>query len=414
MSLKAPRGTHDILPNESYQWQYLEAIFRTISGNFGYQEIRTPIFEDVQVFSRTAGETSDIVTKEMYTFEDRGERICALKPEGTAPIVRSILEHSLANSGAPLRLSYITPIFRYERPQKGRYRQAHQVGLEYINSNSPLADAEVIELTYRFYVALGLESIQVNLNSLGRETCRQQYREAVLKHYSSYLSDLEPETMARMEKNPLRLLDSKDPKAVEVRQSAPPILDFLEPDSATHFAAVQKALNEAGVPYAADPSVIRGLDYYSDTVFEISSTKLGAQSALCGGGRYDGLAKQLGGGNLPSVGVGMGIERALIVLAEEGNLPEAPVPDVFIVQLGPEVATTAALIARELRAAGKKVLIDHDQRSLKSQFRMADSSNARFAIVLGSDEISKGVVTLKDLKEGSQSEIALSQVLERI
>lgn len=411
MAIQAPRGTHDVLPNQSAAWQHLEQVFREVSGRYGYQEIRTPVFESVEVFDRTAGETSDIVSKEMYTFTDRGDRLCALKPEGTAPIVRSVLEHKLTADGNVLRASYITPIFRYERPQKGRYRQAHQVGLELLNSANPAADAEIIEATVRFYEALGLEELSIRLNSLGRTECRERYRAAVLEHYQPYLATLEPEVRARMEGNPLRLLDSKDPKAIEARQGAPSILDFLEPEAQAHLAKVRQLLDEASVNYILDPGVIRGLDYYSDTVFEVTSDQLGAQSALCGGGRYDGLSQQLGGPSLPSVGVGMGIERALIVLEQLGKFPQPPKPDYFLISTGEQVLEKLRDVARNLRGQGYRVLYDLDARSVKSQMRQANSSEARFALIFGTDELSRQAVMQKELATGEQREIPLTDLV---
>ena len=404
MRFQAPRGTNDILPADSHRWVELEGAFRELTALYGYREIRTPMFEDTELFVRSAGETSDVVSKEMYDFEDKGGRKITLKPEGTAPIIRAVVEHSLCPPGTVLRLCYITPFFRYDRPQKGRYRQAHQMGLELVGSGTPEADAEIIEITIRFYERIGIDGAKARINSLGREECRKRYRDALLTFAEPHLKNESEETRAKVAKNPLRLLDSKSPEIQEMLKGAPIVTDFLEPESKANFERLQELLTKAGVPYEVDPSIVRGLDYYTETVFEVLTDKLGAQSALCGGGRYDGLVKELGGPPTPSVGVGMGVERALLVLDEMGKTWPDPSVQVYVVRATPDAAVQVAEIARELRTAGISCLADLDSRSLKSQLGQADKAGARFALIIGSDELAKNVVQLRDLKGSAQSE----------
>jgi histidyl-tRNA synthetase len=414
MRFQAPRGTEDVLPADSPKWLHLEAAFREVTRLYGYQELRTPTFEDTNLFLRTAGETSDIVTKEMYSFQDKGDRPITLKPEGTAPAMRAVIEHSLCPPGTVLRLMYVTPIFRYGRPQKGRLREAHQVGLELVGSASAAADAEVIEITARFYQALGLTDIEVLLNSIGRDECRDRYREAILVHMESWLKDQSEETRDRTLKNPLRLLDTKDEATLAALQGLPPVTDFLEEDSRARFEQIQATLTDAGVAYRVSPEIVRGLDYYTETVFEVQSTKLGAQSSLCGGGRYDNLVKELGGSPTPSVGVAMGIERALIAM--EGERIRVPMvrPDVFVVQATPEAHEVCQRVARHLRAGGVATMMDIDGRSMKSQLRQADKVSARWGVIIGRDELDAGAVQLRDLDNSDQTPVPLSEVVERV
>lgn len=410
MRIQAPRGADDLLPGQSHRWIRLENEFRELTGLYGYREIRTPTFEEIELFIRTSGETSDIVSKEMYDFYDKGQRHLCLKPEGTAGVARAVVEHSLCPQGQVCRLSYITPIFRYGRPQKGRLREAHQVGLELLGSASPTADAEVIEITAKFYERIGIEDTEVLLNSIGRQECRSRYREVVLAHFAPYLADLDGEERAKAAKNPLRLLDTKDPKAKELANTIPPILDYLEDESRQNFEQLQMLLNEAGVNYRVDPSIVRGLDYYSDTVFEVQSTKLGAQSSLCGGGRYDHLVKELGGPPTPSVGVAMGIERAMIVLEESGVNWSDNRPAVFIVQATEDAAAACRSLARELRQAGLETQVDLDGKKMANQLKQADRANAKFAALIGTDELASGTVLLRDLASGEQLSIPRDQI----
>lgn len=414
MRIQAPRGADDLLPAQSHRWIRLENEFRALTTLYGYREIRTPTFEEIELFIRTSGETSDVVSKEMYDFFDKGGRHVCLKPEGTAGAARAVVEHSLCPQGQVLRLSYITPIFRYGRPQKGRLREAHQVGLELMGSPSPTADAEVIEITAKFYERIGIPDVVVHLNSIGRAECRARYREVVLSHFSSYLQDAGEEERAKAEKNPLRLLDSKDPKAAELAQTVPPILDYLEDESKSNFETLQALLTEAGVPFKVSPDIVRGLDYYTDTVFEVLSNKLGAQSSLCGGGRYDNLVKELGGPATPSVGVAMGVERAMIVLEEMGAAWEDSRPAVYIVQATPDAAEACRSLSRELRGLGLETHIDLDGKKMANQLKQADRVGARFAALIGTDELSASSVLLRDLASGEQQSVPRAEVAARL
>jgi histidyl-tRNA synthetase len=414
MRFQAPRGTEDVLPTDAPRWQRLETIFRDLTRRYGYHELRTPTFEDTELFTRTAGETSDIVTKEMYTFVDKGGRSITLKPEGTAPAMRAVIEHSLCNPGTVARLMYVTPCFRYNRPQKGRLRELHQFGLELIGSSSPAADAEVIELTYRFFEACGLTGLTVMVNSIGRDSCRERYRQAILDHTGGYLSGQSEEFQAQARKNPLRLLDSKDPDVHKALEGLAPITDFLEDECADNFRRLQSLLTDAGVRFEVRPDIVRGLDYYTETVFEIQHAGLGSQSSICGGGRYDNLVKELGGPPTPSVGVGIGVERTLLAVAADGVAFEPDRLDAYVVQATKEAYTVSLALTRELRAAGLAAQTDIDARSFKSQLRQADKSGARFALILGDEELAKGTVQLKVLETGEQSEIPMSEVIDRV
>lgn len=405
MPYQAPRGTHDVLPTQAPAWRHVVETFHRLVRSYGYGEIRTPMFEDVELFTRSSGETSDIVSKELYRFRDKGDRDLALKPEGTAPAIRAYLEHQLGQQGGTTRLWYFTPIFRYDRPQKGRFRQGHQVGLELIGSATPYADAEVIEVTYAFYRSLGIEELSLNLNSIGREDTRERYRSALLNHFASYLLDHDAEVRARAEKNPLRLLDSKDPKALALVHDSPSILDYLSDESRAHFEGLQELLTGAGVPFQVDPRIVRGLDYYTDTVFEVTSEALGAQSSLCGGGRYDGLVQELGGPATPAVGVAMGIERAIIAMDACGKSVPCEELDAFVVNVTPGTREAVLLLARELRQAGFSSSIDLDARAPKHQFKAADKSGAGIVLILGEDELARGEVTVKRMATGEQSAI---------
>ena len=414
MRFQAPRGTEDCLPDQSDRWAWLEGEFRALSRLYGYKEIRTPTFEDTDLFVRSSGETSDIVTKQMYEFTDKGDRSMTLKPEGTAPAIRAVIEHNLCPPSSVARLSYITPIYRYERPQKGRLRESHQVGLELIGSPSPAADAEVIEVTVRFYERIGIDDAEVSLNSIGRDECRDKYRAAILDHIAGYLAAQPEDFQARAKKNPLRLMDSKDPAVVEALKGLPPIVDYLEDDSKTRLAEVQRLLTDAGVRYRLAPEIVRGLDYYTETVFEVSSTRLGAQSALCGGGRYDNLVKELGGSDTPAVGVAMGIERALIVLQDMERGPATEKPDVFIVQATESAKDECVRLARTLREAGLVTMIDLDGRSMKSQMKFADREGARFALILGDEELAEMVATVRNLATSEQRKAPLVGIADAI
>lgn len=408
---QAPRGTADILPADAPRWRMIENAFMDVMRLYGYQEIRTPVFEDTELFVRSSGEDSEVVSKQMYSFIDKGGRPITLKPEGTAPAMRAFLEHSLGQSGQISRLWYITPIFRYERPQKGRMRQAHQVGCELVGTQSPEADAEIIEVTAKFYERIGITGISAQINCIGRHETRSRFREAILKHIAAWLKDQSEDDQARATRNPLRLFDSKDPAVAELMADAPLITDVLEDASKEHFDQVQSLLTEAGVPYSLNPRIVRGLDYYTDTVFEVQSDALGSQSSLCGGGRYDGLIQELGGPPTPAVGVAMGIERAVIVQEALGVSPDPAEPPVFVINIGPEAEGWVRSTVRSLHEAGVVALADLDHRSLKSQLRQADKAGARACLLAGEDELKDNVCVLRRMDTGDEQRLPTDQAI---
>lgn len=412
MRRQAPRGTQDVLPSQAHLWRFVEDAFAETMALFGYGEVRTPTFEDYELFARTSGDTSDIVSKEMYDFYDKGDRHLALRPEGTAPVMRAYIEHGLGEAGLPVRLWYCAPMFRYGRPQKGRFREHHQVGFELIGSGSPLAEAEVAQAVLAFYARLGLTGLELRLNCIGRAESRARYGEALLRYLSGWLEGLAPDARAAAEKNPLRLFDSKDPKVHDALAGAPRLADFLEDASRAHFEAVLGALDECGVVYSVDDGIVRGLDYYTDTVFEVQSAALGAQSSLCGGGRYDGLIGALGGKDVPSVGVGIGVERALIAISEAGTDVPMRRPTYYLVAATPDAWPVVRAQARTLRAAGVSCLFDLDARPIKAQLKAADRSGARFAAIWGTDELAAGTVTVKDLASGVQRSVGAEELLQ--
>jgi len=392
----------------------VEGEFRALTALYGYGEIRTPTFEDRDLFIRTSGETSDVVSKEMYDFKDKGDRDMTLKPESTAPAMRALVEHNLCPQGQTVRLCYISsPHFRYDRPQKGRLREHHQCGIELVGSSSPAADAEVIEVGVRFLERVGLTGLTVKINSIGRVECRARYREALLAYARPVLTDASIEVRERIEKNPLRLLDMKDPKVQEAMRGAPSILDYLEPESEARFEDLQGCLSAAGIPFDVAPDIVRGLDYYTETVFETQSSELGAQATVFAGGRYDTLIREIGGPELPAVGFGMGVERLLILLEAAGRLPE-PTPARVFIAYGEGLRESAMDLARTLRAAGIAALLDLDGKSLKSQFRQADRSGVAFVAILGEDEARENKVSLKNLATGEQRTIERTGVLEEL
>jgi len=412
MKYSAPRGTQDILPETAARWRFVEDMFRRLAERYAYGEIRTPMFEETELFVRGIGEGTDIVGKEMYNFQDKGGRDITLKPEGTAPAVRAFLENNLGGQGQVTKLYYVTPIFRYERPQKGRYRQSHQVGLEVFGASSARADAEVIELTMEFYSSIGLTGLELKLNSLGDAECRSNYRAALLEFAQELLAGMAPEAADRMRNNPLRLLDSKDPEIQSFMANAPKITGYLEDESRVQFEELQSLLTCLSIPFSLDPRLVRGLDYYNRTVFEVVSGSLGAQNSACGGGRYDGLVAACGGPDTPAVGVAMGIERALMLLGE--HTVEVPKPEVFVVTFGDGLASDAFRLASRLRTAGIATDLDLEARSGKSQLRQADKSGARYAVILGDEEWSRGSVLLKDLHKNAQREVAAENLAEAV
>jgi len=411
----APRGTNDILPSETPKWQYVEAKFREICAGYNYREIRTPTFEDTGLFTRSIGEATDIVSKEMYTFTDRGGRSVTLRAEGTAPVVRAYVEHSLGAETPLSKLYYIASVFRYERPQAGRYRQHHQLGVEAIGSADPALDAEVIGLGMSFLSALGVTGLELRLNSVGCPDCRPGYRDALRSYVKDFTEELCESCQARYDANPLRMLDCKAPRCRELLSGAPSILDTLDDDCREHFHDVQHYLAIMGVPFTVDYRLVRGFDYYTKTVFEIVSEDLGAQNSVLGGGRYDNLVEELGGAPTPSAGFGMGEERLLLTLEKLGvQLPVDSAVAAFVAPLGESAREAAIRLLAELRSRGVSAETSYDSRSLKAQMRLAGKLGARFVVLLGDDEISRGVASIKNMETGEQSESPLDRVAERI
>jgi len=414
-TLTALRGTHDLTAPEIARWQEMEETARRVLSAAAFTEIRTPIFERTELFERGVGEATDIVAKEMYSFESRsGDRI-TLRPENTAGVVRAYLERGLRTRfPSPLRLWYLGPMFRYERPQKGRQRQFHQLGVEVIDTQDPRADAEVILLACEFLRALGLEELTVDLNSLGDPADRGRFRDALVAYLRSVEDRLDPDSVARIERNPLRVLDSKDERTQAALEGAPSVLDHLGPEAETHFAEVRAHLDALGIRCRVEPRLVRGLDYYSRTTFEIRSERLGAQSAVCGGGRYDGLVEELGGPSVPAVGWALGLERLAIVL-DEVRGPVSPAgPDAFLIAMGSDAEHVILPLARDLRRAGVRCEISLSGGGFGKQFKAADRRGARFAVVLGEDEMGKGTVTVKDLSNGEQTEVAREDLTDHL
>ena len=408
-SIQATRGTRDILPEEVGYWQQIEAAAREILGRAAYQEIRTPIFEQTNLFERGIGETTDVVGKEMYTFKDRGDRSITLRPEGTAGVVRSFIEHSLSAQGGVQRLWYCGSMFRYERPQAGRQRQFHQIGVEVLGSPSPRADVEVIAIFADILQALGLKNLVLNLNSIGNASDRLQYREALVNYLTPYKDDLDADSQDRLTRNPLRILDSKDERTQAILIEAPSVLDHLNPDSHHRFEQVQTLLTDLNIPFLINTRLVRGLDYYTHTVFEIQSADLGAQATVGGGGRYDGLVTELGGADTPAVGWAIGMERLVILLQQLHSLPTANI-DFYLVSKGSQAEAQAVVLAQRLRHDGFTVELDLSGSAFGKQFKRADRSGAAACLIVGDEEAANQTVQLKWLATGNQSAIAQSQL----
>jgi histidyl-tRNA synthetase len=403
--VQAVRGMHDLLPEELPRWQRVEEVFRRVSARFGYEEIRTPIVEPAQLYVRSVGESSDIVTKEMYTFTDRGGELLALRPELTAGVVRALLQHGLFQRRSLWRLWYYGPAFRYERPQKGRYRQFHQYGAECFGSAYPESDVEVILLAVAVLRELGITSYTLHLNTLGTPSVRQRYREALVEYFQAVRSALSPESQQRLERNPLRILDSKHPADTPYVERAPVIWDYLDAESRAHFEHVYAAVKAAGISVELNPRLVRGLDYYTHTVFEFVSPALGAQNAFGGGGRYDGLVESFGGPSVPAVGFAFGVERLLLLVAMSS---EEPTVQVYVASAGaPEAAQHVVTL---LRSEGYRTVGDLQRRSLKAQLREANRLGARLAVIVGEEEWQRQRVLLRLLADGTQWECALQEL----
>jgi histidyl-tRNA synthetase len=410
-SLQAIRGTRDILPSESPLWAVIEGLAKTVLNQSAYREIRTPIFEQTELFARGIGEATDAVGKEMYSFEDRGGRSIALRPEITAGLVRAYIENKLFAQGGVQRLWHLGPAFRYERPQAGRQRQFHQLDVEILGSRDPRADVEVIAIATQILTSLGLKALTLDLNSVGSSTDRQTYREALVSYFTPFKGELDADSQDRLTRNPLRILDSKDKRTQEIVADAPSLLDFLSDDSQKHFDGVQQHLTNLGIPFNINPRLVRGLDYYTHTAFEIQSCDLGAQATVCGGGRYDGLVAQLGGPDTPAIGFGMGIERLIILLEQMKRYDTAPELDMYLISRGDRAEYQSARLANDLRKQGYSVEVDLSSSAFGKQFKRADRSGAVIALILGDAEAEAEKVQLKWLVSGEQAELSQADLL---
>lgn len=406
---KAPKGTEDLLPGDSYKWQYLEKSFKNICDSFGYKEIRVPTFEHTELFERGVGDTTDVVEKQMYTFNDKGGRSVTLRPEGTASVARSYLQNSLYAGALPLKMWYNVPCFRYENKQKGRLREFHQFGIEAFGAKGPAIDAEVVALAITFLEEVGLSDLSVNINSIGCPECRRKYNEALRDFLRPKYDELCDTCKGRFDRNPLRILDCKSEICQELAKDAPRLLDYICDECREHFEGFKDALSNMGISYEVDSGIVRGLDYYTKTVFEIISGPF----TVCGGGRYDGLVEEFGGDPTPAIGFGLGIERLLIRLAENGvEIPDDGKPDIYIAPLGEAAAKKAQVIVYNLRKAGIKAETDLIGRGLKPQMKYSDKIGAKYTLVLGDSELETGMVRLKNMETGEQTEVCLDSLTE--
>ncbi len=412
--INIPKGTKDVLPSDSYKWQYIEDTAREVARAFNISEIRTPTFEHTELFSRGVGETTDVVNKEMYTFEDKGGRSITLKPEGTAGAARMFIENGLASSPMPLKAFYVTPAFRYERPQAGRLREFHQFGIEVFGSENYHTDAEVIFAASTFLKKLGVKT-RLEINSIGCKSCRAEYNAALKGYFKPHLAEMCETCNSRFEKNPLRMLDCKEEGCRKFTAAAPKITDYLCPECKAHFDGVRNLLTDLGIDYTVNPRIVRGLDYYSRTVFEFVSGEIGAQGTVCGGGRYDGLIEELGGKSLPAIGFAAGIERLMLLMDNTGAaFPERQKPRIYIAGMDEKTRAAAFKIAAELRLKGVNAECDLMNRSVKAQFKYADKLGAEYVAVIGETEIVSGEVTLKNMKDGTQSAVKTTQIYSYI
>ena len=409
--INIPKGTKDVLPKDSYKWQYVEKIARETAKEFAVSEIRTPTFEHTEVFLRGVGETTDIVNKEMYTFMDKGDRSITLKPEGTAGVARSFVENGLYAGTLPAKLFYISPCFRYERPQAGRLREFHQFGVEVYGATGAQTDAETILVADTLLKKLGLQ-IKLYINSIGCPTCRANYNKALKEFFEPKLDSLCMDCKTRFEKNPLRLLDCKEAGCKEINVNAPKILDYLCEECSAHFEELKACLDLAGIAYEIDPRIVRGLDYYTRSVFEFVSTSIGAQGTVCAGGRYDGLIEELGGNPMPAVGFAAGVERLLIVMEQTGvEIPAPAVPTVYIAGMDNDCRRKAFELATALRKADIYVEIDHMERSVKAQFKYADKLGAKYVAVIGGNELAEGKANVKSMATGESESVAFADMV---
>ena len=405
---KAIKGTKDVLPKDVHKNQYIEATALDIASKFGYKEIRTPVFEHTELFQRGVGDTTDVVQKEMYTFDDKGGRSITLRPEGTAGAVRSFLENGLCNEALPQKVCYLISCYRYEKPQAGRLREFHQFGVECFGTASPLADAEIIALAKSIFDTLGVRDLSLEINSIGCPKCRAEYHKALKEYFASRKDELCDTCKGRLDRNPMRILDCKSPICHEIAQGAPVVIDYLCDECKEHFEKVQKYLDAQNIEYKINPQIVRGLDYYTKTVFEFVSNSIGAQGTVCGGGRYDGLVEELGGQHTASLGFAMGLERLMLLMDAQGcEFPQAEKPDLFIVALGEKATLKAVEIAKDMREEGFSALLDLNQRSVRAQMKYADKLGAKFNVVIGDNEVENKIAKLKNMQTGEETEINL-------
>ena len=412
MAIKAPKGTKDMMPEDAYKWHYIEDAFFKICDEYGFGELRTPIFEDTNLFNRGVGETTDIVQKEMYTFEDLGHRSITLKPEGTSPAVRAFIESKHFADMQPSKYCYNTPCFRYEKPQAGRLRQFHQFGIENFGASSMMADAEIIAMADDFLKRMGIDEIELHINSVGCRECRTKYRKALQDFLRPHYDELCSTCQSRFETNPMRILDCKSKDDQEIVKDAPLMVDYLCDDCKEHFEKLQEYLSVMGIEFDINPKIVRGLDYYTRTVFEFITDEIGAQGTVCGGGRYDGLIEQLGGKPTPALGFGLGLERLLMVMDAQGcDYMEPKTCDLYIVPMGEDALKKAMGIASELREEGCFVEYDLIGKGLNAQMKYANKTGAKFVMVLGDNEIESGVAKLKNMATGEQTDIRLDNTI---
>ena len=407
---KKIKGTEDVLPKQSYRWQFIEKIMREESKVYGFKEIRTPVFEHTELFARGVGQTTDVVQKEMYTFTTKGGESVTLRPEGTAGAARAVLEHALDNEGLPIKASYFVSCYRYEKPQAGRLREFHQFGLEEYGTQSPAADAELICAAQSVLDRLGLNQIHLELNSIGCPECRAKYNQALREYFGQFKDRLCDTCLSRLEKNPMRLLDCKSPQDQELAKDAPKITDYLCEECENHFSEVKRYLDSAGVEYTVKPKIVRGLDYYTKTVFEFVTDCIGAQGTVCGGGRYDGLIEELGGKHMPSLGFAMGLERLLMVMDAQGiAIPDDDKCALYIATMGDDAKVKAFELLRRVRECGLIAETDVVGRGLRAQMKYADKIGAKYSLVLGDNELSDNKAKVKNMETGEQTELALDE-----
>ena len=409
--IKAVRGTKDIIGEEAKKYTYISNVAQKMFENYGYNFVKTPIFEETELFKRGIGEATDVVEKEMYTFKDRGDRSITLRPENTASLVRCYLENAIYAKEEISRFYYNGSMFRYERPQAGRQREFNQIGLEVFGEKSPKVDAEVIAIGYKFLEKLGISDLEVKINSVGSKESRTIYREKLIEHFSKHLDDMCDDCKDRIYRNPLRLLDCKVDGDKDFYKSAPSIIDYLFEDERKHYEEVKKYLTIFGVKFTEDPTLVRGLDYYSSTVFEIVTNKLGSQGTVLGGGRYDNLLKELGDKDIPAFGFAAGVERVMMLIGD--NYPK-DIPDVYIAWLGENTIETAMKIADSLRKENVKVYVDYSSKGMKSHMKKADKLETKYCIILGEDELNKGIVLLKDFSTREQKEVKIEEIINHI